>query len=276
MPAEELIDLKIVRTGQEYRGLPRTLVRQWVRERRVIGEDLVRPVGSARWMKVALAPELAEEPPPIAPDPPAPVPETQPRPERFRTPDSRAAEPRPAETRPAETRPAETRPSSLGGSVQATVAGGNPFGILAPAKARRRRPKREVEDTSLDMTPMIDVTFQLLIFFMLTNTMAHPTPIKVPVAEYGRGVSPDGMQTIVVSERGDYYLGDSTREEARAANLEALVAEVARNASQVDQPLDVIVSAHQQARHGMVRDLMERLGTVANIGVVRIGVEEKR
>ena len=243
LPMDDLerLDLKITRTGREYRGVPREQILRWRAERRVLSDDLVRPVGATNWMKVSLAPELASPATPATALPPPLPPISSPSPSKSRSSDS---------------------PDNLG--------------IIEPAKSRKRRPKREVEDTALDMTPMIDVTFQLLIFFMLTNTMAHPTPIKVPVAEYGRGVSPDGMQTLVINEQGEYFLGDSTRDEARSPSLEALVGEVTQNAANVGQPLDVIISAHQNARHVSVRELLERLESIPNVGVVRLGVEEKR
>src|SRR5687767_6251214 len=50
-----------------------------------------------------------------------------------------------------------------------------------------RRSKKKYEEAEMDMTPMIDVTFQLLIFFMLTNSLANPAPLEVAEAEYGRG-----------------------------------------------------------------------------------------
>jgi biopolymer transport protein ExbD len=139
-----------------------------------------------------------------------------------------------------------------------------------------RRSKRKYDEAEMDMTPMIDVTFQLLIFFMLTNSLANPAPLAVAEAEYGRGVTPEGKQIILVDERGRYYLGDSTREEAVAPSLDALVAEVRRNASQLDGAMDVIVTAHKQSKHVQVRELVDRLGDVPNIGQIMLGVVEKR
>ena len=39
---------------------------------------------------------------------------------------------------------------------------------------------RSSEDADIDITPMIDVTFQLLIFFMVTSTMQGTPPAIVP------------------------------------------------------------------------------------------------
>jgi biopolymer transport protein ExbD len=139
-----------------------------------------------------------------------------------------------------------------------------------------RRPRQKTEEAEMDMTPMIDVTFQLLIFFMLTNSLVNPAPISVPEAAHGRGIMPDGKQVVLIDDRGRYYLGESTREENVAPSLSAVVQEVRGNAAVSDDPLDVIVTAHKAAKHVQVRELVEQLGTVPNVGQVLIGVEEKR
>ena len=42
------------------------------------------------------------------------------------------------------------------------------------------RKKNPEPDTEIDITPMIDVTFQLLIFFMVTSTMQGNPPAEIP------------------------------------------------------------------------------------------------
>ncbi|HVA48390.1 MAG TPA: biopolymer transporter ExbD [Pirellulales bacterium] len=139
-----------------------------------------------------------------------------------------------------------------------------------------QRPRRRPEEAEMDMTPMIDVTFQLLIFFMLTNHLANPAPTLLPEAVHGRGVDAEGRQAIVIDEHGDYYLGDTIKPEAKATSLDALVDEVRLNARAAGQPLDVIVSAHRSVKYVRLRELVERLGTVSNLGKILIGVEEKQ
>jgi biopolymer transport protein ExbD len=43
--------------------------------------------------------------------------------------------------------------------------------------------KREAQEASMDMTPMVDVTFQLLIFFMVTAAFAMQKSIEIPIPE---------------------------------------------------------------------------------------------
>ncbi len=139
-----------------------------------------------------------------------------------------------------------------------------------------RRKPREVEDTEMDMTPMIDVTFQLLIFFMLTHAMMHAPPVEVPEAVHGRGVNMEGQQFVLVDENGRYYLGDSPSDENATPSLDALVREVERNAGSGGgrASMDVIVHAHKQTKHHYVRELVNRLGGVPKIGKIMVGVQE--
>jgi len=131
------------------------------------------------------------------------------------------------------------------------------------------------DDVEMDMTPMIDVTFQLLIFFMLTHALANPLPMDVPEVTYGRGVTVEGQQFILIDENGTYYLGYSAAPESAAASLDALVEEVRENARRSDVRLEVIVSGHRRCAHGQVRQLVERLSTFDGLGRVLLGVEEK-
>ena len=128
----------------------------------------------------------------------------------------------------------------------------------------------------MEMAPMIDVTLLLLIFFMLTNTLANPSPMDVPTALHGRGVNMEGQQLILIDQQGEYYLGDRARPENLAPSLDALAREVQQNAEHSQTAMDVIVSAHKRARYVEVRELIERLGGLEGLGRVMLGVEEKQ
>ncbi len=58
--------------------------------------------------------------------------------------------------------------------------------------------KKKLDDGDLDITPMIDVTFLLLIFFMVASTMEPSSEAKLAPARYGDGVTADMMMQIAV------------------------------------------------------------------------------
>jgi biopolymer transport protein ExbD len=61
---------------------------------------------------------------------------------------------------------------------------------------------------ALDLTPMIDVVFLLLIFFMLTSIFAKPLlPLELPEALTGQ-VSEDPMITVTIGRDGTVHLDE--------------------------------------------------------------------
>ena len=76
-----------------------------------------------------------------------------------------------------------------------------------------RRPLQESAD--LDITPMIDITFLLLIFFIVASTADMPTSVELPRARYGKGVNDRTSVILTVAEREGsgsalVYLADGT------------------------------------------------------------------
>jgi biopolymer transport protein ExbD len=159
-----------------------------------------------------------------------------------------------------------------------TAAEGGPVVDLEGAARDRWIPRPSAlraEEPAMDMAPMIDVTFLLLIFFMLSNSMANPTPMDVPAAVHGRGVTLEGQQQILLDQEGSYYLGNVASEENRAESLEALIEEVQGNADASSATLDVIINAHKKLSYVRIRELVEQLGNVQGLGDVMLGVEEE-
>lgn len=77
---------------------------------------------------------------------------------------------------------------------------------------RPPRPKRDEEDLDMDITPMIDITFLLLIFFLVSSRPDQTTAIQLPKAQYGDAVSQRFSTVISVGEGGidqaPVYRGD--------------------------------------------------------------------
>lgn len=73
--------------------------------------------------------------------------------------------------------------------------------------------KKHREDAELDITPMIDVTFLLLIFFIVASRMDPQNVVDMPSAKHGSTVAEKNACVLVVA-RGDgeeplVYLGKS-------------------------------------------------------------------
>jgi biopolymer transport protein ExbD len=78
-----------------------------------------------------------------------------------------------------------------------------------PNKAGKRRAKKM--STRIDMTPMVDLAFLLLTFFMLTTTFAKPTnlELQMPVKGPATFTRESGAMTIVLGKghRVHYFFG---------------------------------------------------------------------
>ncbi|MDB5234993.1 MAG: biopolymer transporter ExbD [Hymenobacter sp.] len=79
-----------------------------------------------------------------------------------------------------------------------------------PNKAGKRRAKKM--PTRIDMTPMVDLAFLLLTFFMLTTTFAKPYVLKLAMPSLSpdkTAVAPSKSLTIILgkSHRVHYYFG---------------------------------------------------------------------
>jgi biopolymer transport protein ExbD len=119
-----------------------------------------------------------------------------------------------------------------------------------PAKRRRL--------LAFDLTPMIDVTMQLIIFFLLTSqfTQASRTEVDLPRQPgEARANMPDAPLFIDITADGMYHL------EGRAMGLERLAQAVSRRVrgASSDRPVEIIVRADRSARASALNDLAARL-----------------
>lgn len=85
-----------------------------------------------------------------------------------------------------------------------------------PSFVRPRRSRRR-DDTEMDITPMIDVTFLLLIFFIVASRMDPQKLVDLPPAKHG-GAVPQKTSVVVIVGRGDgseprVYAGNAKTQE---------------------------------------------------------------
>lgn len=59
------------------------------------------------------------------------------------------------------------------------------------------------EDTSINITPLLDVIFQLLVFFVLTSSLVRPTQIELQLPESTTGVKSPDTQSLAICYRMD-------------------------------------------------------------------------
>jgi biopolymer transport protein TolR len=86
--------------------------------------------------------------------------------------------------------------------------------------------RKVVEENEMDITPMIDITFLLLIFFVITSKLDEDTKVVLPAAKYGAIVSEkDAVILSVVDVRDELpkvYKGKAVDEKVRILAQSAL------------------------------------------------------
>jgi biopolymer transport protein ExbD len=72
--------------------------------------------------------------------------------------------------------------------------------------------RARTDNAEMDITPMIDVTFLLLIFFLVCSTPDQQSSVDLPKARFGTGVDKKNSVVITVSDEGidtaPVYLAD--------------------------------------------------------------------
>ncbi len=177
----------------------------------VLGEEHeFQPVGQEIWLSAFKAikqlnrPEVLPSPPADAmsrqwepPPPEAPISAapsatvrrfpSQPPPSLQKPP---AARPEPKVLRPIEPGRPETPLSAASAGIEASGRAQLPKLSIENRRpeTRHRRVREDEGDEETDMTPMIDMTFLLLIFFMVSSTMTPASQSELPGATAGRMV----------------------------------------------------------------------------------------
>lgn len=118
-----------------------------------------------------------------------------------------------------------------------------------------QRVRRRTEDeVTFQLTPMIDMTFLLLIFFMVTARLTDQkvsVPLELPLSENSADPdSQDNRIVINISADGTYYIGDQS---ATAGEVKAYLVERFRN----DPPLRIYVRADRKTTSNYTNRLVE-------------------
>ena len=87
----------------------------------------------------------------------------------------------------------------------------SPHVPLFPTVLEHVKKSRIPNDEELDITPMIDVTFLMLIFFMVASTMQGTPDLPLPPAETGTGITEKSsvvLTLLMVEDKPTLILGD--------------------------------------------------------------------
>ncbi|AQZ93829.1 ExbD/TolR family protein [Halopseudomonas phragmitis] len=135
---------------------------------------------------------------------------------------------------------------------------------------RMRRHTGNDEEAGIDLTPMLDIVFIMLIFFIVTSSFIKESGITVQTpSAASASEQPKGNILIAVSPNGEIWI-DRQRVDIRAvrAAVERL---------RVDQPdSSVVVQADRDSRSGLVIQVMDQVRLAGVMDVALAATAESR
>jgi biopolymer transport protein ExbD len=126
-----------------------------------------------------------------------------------------------------------------------------------------RKVRDEGEDAAIDMTPMLDIVFIMLIFFIVTTVFVKEAGIEVNKPGASQAVLPKNANIfIAITKDGDVWM------DKREIKVDSIRASIERLIS--EQPTDVvIIQADEDAEHGVVIKVMDQIKAA---GIDRISI----
>lgn len=129
--------------------------------------------------------------------------------------------------------------------------------MLAERDGRMTRRRQQKTEGDLDITPMIDVTFLLLIFFMVTSTMQATPDKDLPPAVSGENANAGNFLDLSI-------LTPSSEGEESPLLLEGNLVSLDRLSDDLQQqlrggPVNVMVYAERDVRSGFVGEVEDVL-----------------
>jgi biopolymer transport protein ExbD len=126
----------------------------------------------------------------------------------------------------------------------------------------------KLHELQMDMTPMIDVVFQLLIFFMVTTVFAVQSGLKVDLPQASTSDAPPEKDlSITISEKGEMDLNGTM------VTIDDLEDQL-RIQKDIFGSKVLIIKADNKARHGVVVDVMDA-AKIVGIEQLAIATDEE-
>ena len=132
----------------------------------------------------------------------------------------------------------------------------------------RRKRVRQEEDADIDITPMLDIVFIMLIFFIVTATFVKESGIDVTRPDAETAVKQNRVAILIaIRDNNEIWINRRQVDLASVrANVEKLHAE---------NPLGgAVIQADREAETGVLVEIMDQV-RLAGVGAISIAAEEK-
>ena len=130
----------------------------------------------------------------------------------------------------------------------------------------RRRRRARTDHVELNLTPLIDVVFLLLIFFMISTTFIQENRLRIQLPEASAQAQQQSAELeIVIDARGNYFVDGN-----KLINQDAsTIADALKILRPSNDDLTLLISADAAAEHRHVVKVMDVAG---RMGFERISI----
>ncbi len=127
------------------------------------------------------------------------------------------------------------------------------------------------EDIGVNLTPLIDVVFLLLIFFMVSTTFTRETQLSIDLPEaQGKPKEATEQQIeILVDESGNYRVNGEALVDGSMRTLQAAIYKISAG----DTTLPMTISADAQAAH---EDVVQAMDAAGQMGFVHLSITTRQ
>jgi biopolymer transport protein ExbD len=127
------------------------------------------------------------------------------------------------------------------------------------------------DEPDINLTPLIDVVFLLLIFFMVSTTFEHQSRIQIelPEASADAALSEDDTLEIIIDVQGRYFIGE---QQVINSELKTLKTAISKAVGQRES-IPVVVRADARTPHQAVITVLD---ATSQLGLTRISLATTR
>ena len=131
--------------------------------------------------------------------------------------------------------------------------------------------RQKLDKVGVDLTPLIDVVFLLLIFFMVSTTFTKETHLSIDLPEATGETSADTPEQIeiLINEAGEYTINARQLVDESIDTLKQAI----RQVSDGDTSLPMVITADAQTPHESVVRAMDAAG---QMGFIHLSITTRK
>ncbi|MBT8118401.1 MAG: biopolymer transporter ExbD [Gammaproteobacteria bacterium] len=133
------------------------------------------------------------------------------------------------------------------------------------------RPGHKEESVEVNLTPLIDVVFLLLIFFMVTTTFDRHARLKVSLPESSAKTTQQKDQPLILSidAKGNYFLNDRQIVNQQLDTLKQALQKVIGEKGQDYKDVALVLRADANTPH---QSVVRAMDAASQLGMTRLSI----